>query len=83
MVAILLGLLIICEPVADVVQNGVAHNRSGITSEDIVGLILVAVVVPLAGLAGIGLGLYHLIRRPIAIRPGIVRLREGEPAARL
>jgi len=60
------------------VRNGIANNRAGINSENIGGLILVAVVVPLAGLAGIGAGGYHLIRRPIVIRPGIVRRREGE-----
>ena len=77
-VAMFLELLIICDPVADVVRNGIANNRAGINSENIGGLILVAFVVPLAGLAGIGAGGYHLIRRPIVIRPGIVRRREGE-----
>jgi|GEM_PF-5767962 len=82
-VAIALGVLIICDPVADVAQNGTLNNRSGITGDDVGGVALVAVVVPLAGLAGIGVGGYHLIRRPIVVGPGLYRWRAGEPLTRV
>ena len=82
-VAIALGVLIICDPVADVVRNGPQNNRSGITGDDVGGLALVAVVVPLAGFAGIGVGGYHLIRRPLVTGPGLYRWRAGEPLTRV
>ncbi|WP_171474339.1 hypothetical protein [Frigoriglobus tundricola] len=82
-VAIALGLWIICDPVMDVVRNGTTNNRSGIGSDDVGGLALVTAVVPLAGLAGIGVGGYHLIRRPIVIERGLFRCRAGEPLARV
>jgi hypothetical protein len=74
--AVFLGLLIICDPLAEAVRNGPGGNEV----EDFVGLLLAAAIVPLAGLAGIAAGAHHLIRQPIVIRPGIVRLREGDPA---
>jgi hypothetical protein len=79
-VAVALGVWIICDPVADVVRNVAANNWAGI-EENVVGLVLGAVVVPLTGLAGIGVGAYHLIRRPIVIRPGLFWLRPGEAPA--
>jgi hypothetical protein len=72
----------ICAPVADVARNGLGGNRSGIEPDRLGELAIVAVVVPLAGLAGIAVGAYHLVRRPIVVRPGIEYLREGDPARR-
>ncbi len=82
-VAIALGIWIICDPVTDVVRNGTTNNQSGIRGEDVGGLVLVTAVVPLAGLAGIGVGGYHLVRRPIVTEPGLFRWRAGEPLTRV
>jgi hypothetical protein len=77
-VAILLGVLIVCDPVVDIVRNGLGRNRSGIQSDDLGNLAVAAVVVPLAGVAGVVAGAYHLVRRPVVIRPGVDYLREGQ-----
>ena len=48
--------------------------------EALAHLIGAAIVVPLLGLAGIGLGAYHLVRAPLVIRGGLFRIKEGEKA---
>jgi hypothetical protein len=40
-------------------------------------LLAVAMVSPLVGLAGVVFGGYHLIRRPLVVRGGVERFREG------
>ena len=81
-VAMALGALIMCDPVADVAKNGLGGNRSGIRPDNLGELAIAAVVVPLAGLAGVAVGAYHLVRRPVVIRPGVGYLRDGDPAGR-
>jgi hypothetical protein len=81
-VALALGVLIICVPVADVARNGVGANGAETEQVNPVELAIAAVVVPLAGLAGVAVGAYHIVRRPVVIRPGVEYLREGDPAGR-
>ncbi len=40
--------------------------------------LLLAVGIPLIGLAGIVLGGFHLLRRPIVLRPGIHEVKAGD-----
>jgi hypothetical protein len=53
-------------------------QNAGVPPAGIAKGLLLAFGIPAAGLAGIGLGGFHLVRRPIVLRPGVIEVKAGD-----
>lgn len=83
-VVLLLGIVVLgCGAVLDVALiNALLHpqpNNAILGLKTFGAAVAASILVPLLGLASIGFATFHLWRRPIMVRPGLVRTSEAQP----